>query len=110
MHYTLEKKETGNAKIRFVYSVVDETGNVVSTRRSNRNYIAATINGQFYFGHFDLIGKGAHGQQIRILEKENRDPVPVAYLNPENLTEEQKSEMETDAERRFNAAHPEANP
>lgn len=46
---------------KFVYTVTDERGNVISTRTSKRDYVACTVNGEYYFGRLDLIGKGAHG-------------------------------------------------
>lgn len=66
MTYTLNQKETGNKAAKFHYTITDENGNVVSERKSNREYVAATINGQFYFSRIDLIGKGEHGNQIKM--------------------------------------------
>lgn len=47
-----------------LYQVIDETGKVISSRTSTRNYVACTINGAMYFGRLDLIGKGEHGQVL----------------------------------------------
>ena len=44
--------------------MVDETGKVISERKSNRVYVAATTDGKYYFGRLDLIGKGDHGKDI----------------------------------------------
>lgn len=63
--YTLKVTETKNKSGRYHYQVVDELGNVLTERRSNRLYVACTINGQYYFGRMDLIGKGDHGSAIR---------------------------------------------
>lgn len=64
--YILTKTQKGR---KFLYEVKDENGNVISKRTSVRdNYIAATSNGEFYFGRIDLIGKGEHG---RILNQIN---------------------------------------
>lgn len=93
MKYFLIKKETGNKAAKFHYTVVDENGKIISERNSNREYVACTIEGNYYFGRLDLIGKGDHGkylkycQGFRRSEKdkfvktfEPRDPSPIAYL------------------------------
>lgn len=59
--FKLTRKQKGD---KFVYTVTDERGNVISTRTSKRDYVACTVNGEFYFGRLDLIGKGAHGISI----------------------------------------------
>lgn len=63
--YKLQVKETGNKAGKFHYQVIDEAGNVLSERRSNREYVACTANGSHYFGRLDLIGKGDHGSLIK---------------------------------------------
>lgn len=101
MKYTLNVKETGSKAARFHYTVTDETGTVISERKSNRQYVACTINGQYYFGRLDLIGKGDHGKQVQycagarwmqnskgkmVLTPGQADPVeptPIAYLKTE---------------------------
>lgn len=65
----LIKQETGKKSAKYLYSIVDENGNVLQTRSSNREYVAATINGGYFFGRLDLIGKGDHGQRISYCEK-----------------------------------------
>lgn len=65
----LIKQETGKKSAKFLYSIVDENGNVLSTRSSNREYVAATICGTFFFGRMDLIGKGEHGAYIKDCQK-----------------------------------------
>lgn len=61
--FILTKTQKGK---KFLYEVKDENGNVISKRLSSRDgYIAATSNGEFYFGRLDLIGKGEHGRQLR---------------------------------------------
>lgn len=57
----LTKKQKGD---KFVYTVVDENNNVISTRTSKRYFVACTANGRFYFSRTDLIGKGEHGIRI----------------------------------------------
>ena len=69
MNYTLKKTETNRKNGKFLYEVIDEYGNVISTRSSNREYVACTIYGGFYFGRIDLIGKGEHGRCQKIFFK-----------------------------------------
>lgn len=61
----LIKQETGKKSAKYLYSIVDENGNVLQTRSSNREYVAATICGTFFFGRLDLIGKGDHGKRMK---------------------------------------------
>lgn len=77
MNYELVVTTTGNKAGKFHYKIVDLNGKVISERKSNREYVAATINGQFYFGRLDLIGKGDHGRQIKNTPIEKQ--VPIAY-------------------------------
>lgn len=79
MTYTLNVKETGRKKGKFHYQVIDEKGEIVSERNSNRIYIACTINGDFYFGRIDLIGKGDHGKYLKWCLKNNLQPASIAY-------------------------------
>lgn len=80
--FKLIVKETGNKAGKYHYQVIDETGKVLTERRSNREYVACTINGQFYFGRLDLIGKGDHGKQVKHTPVERQ--VPIAYLEKNN--------------------------
>lgn len=79
MKYKLRVTETLSKSAKFHYEVIDENGNVVSKRVSNREYVACTINGQFYFGRLDLIGKGDHGKQIKWCIKYDIEQTPIAY-------------------------------
>jgi len=79
MKYTLEVTETKNKAGRFHYQVKDENAVLISERKSNREYVACTINGQYYFGRLDLIGKGDHGKQIQWLVKNGKEPIAIAY-------------------------------
>jgi hypothetical protein len=63
MTYELKQTQLKNGK--FHYQVIDENGNVISDRKSNREYVACTVNGSMYFGRLDLIGKGDHGRFIK---------------------------------------------
>ena len=77
--YTLEVIETGKAAATYHYQVKDQDGKVITERKSNREYVAATIDGAFYFGRLDLVGKGAHGAQIKYFAAKGLPQVPVAY-------------------------------
>ena len=67
MNYELKVNITNNKSAKFHYQVVDENGTIISERKSNREYVACTIHGSFYFGRIDLIGKGEHGRSINNL-------------------------------------------
>lgn len=71
--YELAKTTKGS---KYLYEVKDSTGKVISKRTSARDYVACTINGQYYFGRIDLIGKGEHGTAL----KRGYD-VPVAFVS-----------------------------
>jgi hypothetical protein len=83
--YTLNVKIANNKAGKFHYAITDQFGIVLSERKSNRKYVAATINGQFYFGRFDLVGKGEHGRQVKYMQEYGKEPVAVAYMNEEGL-------------------------
>jgi len=80
MNYFLEVSETGSKATKFHYRVVDESGSVISERRSNRVYVACCINGDYYFGRADLVGKGGHGEYLKCCAARGYIPNPVAYL------------------------------
>src|SRR3989304_5890974 len=73
MKYTLNKKDTGRKTGRYHYTVTDETGAITSERNSDRDYVACTFDGSFYFGRLDLIGGGDHGKQIKYAQGWGRD-------------------------------------
>ena len=75
MKYILNVKETGNKAAKFHYTITDENGVIISERKSSREYVAATIDGRFYFGRLDLIGKGDHGKGL----KTNKYHSAIAY-------------------------------
>lgn len=62
MNYELKITQTNNKAGKYHYQVIDENGVVISERKSNREYVACTVNGGMYFGRLDLIGKGEHGR------------------------------------------------
>lgn len=65
MNYTINRKETGRKSGKFTYQVIDENGAIMLERNSNREYVACTADGRFFFGRLDLIGKGDHGRDIK---------------------------------------------
>ena len=66
---------------KFQYQVVElSTGNIISKRESSREYVACTINGAFYFGRIDLIGKGDHGKSVAHAISQGKTPAPIAHL------------------------------
>lgn len=85
--YTLNLKETNSKSSKYHYTVTDETGNVITERKSNKIYAACTLNGQYFFGRLDLIGKGEHGQTIKQMIAAGRESEisPVVYLNVDHL-------------------------
>jgi hypothetical protein len=70
MNYKLKVSETNRKNGKFLYQIIDENNNIISDRVSNREYVACTINGEFFFGRTDLVGKGDHGRYLKIY-KEN---------------------------------------
>jgi hypothetical protein len=80
MIYTLNVKETGNKAGKYHYTVTDETGKIISERKSNRRYVACTIKGAFYFGRVNLIGSGGHGRYLKTCAESGLQPSPIAYL------------------------------
>lgn len=66
----------------FFYEVKDQNGKVISSRTSKNEYVACSIDGRFYFGRLDLVGKGDHGRAVK-----NNHSVEVAYLSPTSAQE-----------------------
>jgi len=62
--YKLIKTELKSGKK--LYQVIDSEGNVKASRTSKRDYVACTVNGEFYFGRRDLVGKGDHGRLLNM--------------------------------------------
>lgn len=68
MEHTYKLIANQYGKNKTIYRVIDETGKEISHRVSAREYVACTINGEYYFGRLDLIGKGEHGQMLSRIE------------------------------------------
>lgn len=62
-NYVLDVSQYGRDK--WYYQIIDtRDGQVVAKRTSKRHYVAATVNGENFFGRLDLIGKGEHGRLL----------------------------------------------
>lgn len=83
MTYKLICTETGRKSGKYHYQVIDENGNVISERHSNREYVACVANGSLYFGRLDLIGKGEHGSNIKYFERVLAGLVPGTTFSKE---------------------------
>jgi hypothetical protein len=81
MKYTLKKTETGKKDAKYLYEVIDEAGNIISSRRSNREYVACTVYGDYYFGRLDLIGQGDHGRGLKTWKAQT----PDEYITAETI-------------------------
>ena len=79
MLYTLKVTETKNKAGKYHYQVVDENGTVISERKSNREYCACTVNGEYYFGRLNLIGKGDHGKNVKWRASKGYGQLSIAY-------------------------------
>jgi hypothetical protein len=62
--YTLTKKELNNGYK--LYAVMNVEGVIISTRKSKRDYVACTINGDFYFGRINLVNKNGRARAKRL--------------------------------------------
>lgn len=62
--YTLTKKELNNGYK--LYAVMNVEGEILSTRKSKRDYVACTINGGFYFGRINLVNKNGRARAKRL--------------------------------------------
>lgn len=70
VEYYMTRTETGRKASKFIYKIYDQSGKLISERNSNREYVAATICGSFFFGRIDLIGKGDHGRNLSFCKKQ----------------------------------------
>lgn len=77
---TYELIKTVRRSNYYMYEVKDSTGKVISSRLSAREYVAATVDGSYYFGRLDLIGKGDHGRHIKWSREKGVAPKQIAYL------------------------------
>jgi hypothetical protein len=62
MNYELKVTETKNKAAKFHYQVIDENGNIISERKSNKEYIYCTINGFYYSSKLGNIEKNKQYQ------------------------------------------------
>lgn len=77
MEYTLKATELKSGKT--LYQVINENGVIVAKRTSTRKYVACTIDGGFFFGRIDLVGKGEHGQMINRIKEYEFNSTIEAY-------------------------------
>ena len=73
MKYKLIKTQRVGAP-KAIYQVVDESGKVISQRVSARVYVACSINGDYYFGRMDLVGKGDYASMLQRVKNFLKDP------------------------------------
>lgn len=90
MNYELKVTETNNKSAKFHYQVIDKNGNVISERKSNRQYVACTSCSSIYFGKLDLIGKGEHLKSI----KENNEVLNWKRLPKHFIAYNKSNELE----------------
>lgn len=62
-----------------LYQVINEKGEVISKRTSTRKYVACTIDGSYYFGRLDLVGKGDHGAHLNNIQEYKYNTTPERY-------------------------------
>lgn len=62
-----------------LYQVINENGEVISKRTSTRKYVACTIDGSYYFGRLDLVGKGEHGSSLAYIQDLKYNTTLEAY-------------------------------
>lgn len=63
--YKLTRTEINTKSAKYLYQIVDQNGNIASERKSNREYVACSLSGWFFFGRLDLIGKGDHKKRMQ---------------------------------------------
>jgi hypothetical protein len=102
MNYELKVTITNNKTSKFHYQVVDENGNVISERKSNREYVACTIDSTFFFGRLDLIGKGENARFIKdSMERMNRTEEQFLKLYPRNIYSNDYNKEISDMKKRY---------
>lgn len=79
-NYTLTRKQNLKDPKAYTYTVTSSEGTVISQRKSMRDYAACTIDGTYYFGRVDLIGKGEHGAYLKHCARNGKEPMAIAYL------------------------------
>ena len=77
--YKLNKTAKGKT---FEYTVSDERGRIISKRTSSRDYVACTIDGSYYFGRLELVGRGDHGRNLARISDllAHSETQPAAYV------------------------------
>lgn len=76
--FKMTKVETTRKNEKFLYTIEDQKGYIIDTRRSNREYVAALVlidkdgtNGRasHWFGRLDLVGKGDSKKTLDWLDR-----------------------------------------
>lgn len=93
--YKLIKIETGKKTQKYIYNIVDASGKIIVSRGSNRDYVAATSDGGYFFGRIDLIGKGDHGRNMNYI-KETISNGFSKYEKNKKLTEQEIEKYKND--------------
>ena len=70
MNYELKVTEINTKAAKFLYEVIDEAGNIISQRKSNREYIYCTINTRYCSSK---IGNIQNSKQYQIDSKYTND-------------------------------------
>ena len=70
MNYELKVTEINTKAAKFLYEVIDEAGNLISQRKSNREYIYCTINTRYCSSK---IGNIENSKQYQIDSKYTND-------------------------------------
>lgn len=89
MAHKLKVTETNNKAGKYHYQVIDEAGNIVSERKSNREYSACLVGGSSYFGRVDLAQKFLSQHYKWYQDCKKNDPVYAAkaYGDPYRIPE-----------------------
>lgn len=61
--YILKKTKVRGTNL---YTVINEQGVVISTTKDKRDFVACTINGDFYFGRTNLVNKNGRARAKRL--------------------------------------------
>ena len=80
MAYRLQVRENLLGGGKYIYEIVDSEGEVLKRRISNRVFVAATIDAEFFFRSLDLIGEGDHGRDVQQCKNQGIKPPPIAYI------------------------------
>jgi len=95
---TYKMTKTAKGKQGFLYEIFNAAGELISSRTSKRDYVAATACGGFFFGRLDLIGKGDHGRYLKDFAKNGRTEELERYSRIAYLQEQATATEPTPAQ------------